>query len=113
MHSQTFRTGRIVTPNSSFTSRMTAASCPSPDSILPLGGAQYPGSGPSGPCITNDHRPPDLNSQTLNVLVNPAGPHQRANLCVSLNAANTWFSGAAISREVRNVVIDVSMQAGG
>ena len=66
---------------------------------------------PPEPCITNDHRPPDLNSQTLNVLVNPAGPHQRANLCGSLNAANTSSGDAGISREVRNVVFSLGLSS--
>ena len=39
--------------------------------------------------------------------------HQRANLCGSLNAANTWSGGAGMSREVRNVVIGVSRQQSG
>jgi len=39
--------------------------------------------------MTNDHRPPFVNSQTLNVLVNPAGPHHRARRSGRLKAAKT------------------------
>ena len=63
---------------------------------------------PSGPCMVKDHRPPFLNSQTLKVLVNPAGPHHRDKRSGSLIAAKTCSTVAGISRDVLNVVIGLS-----
>ena len=58
--------------------------------------------------MTNDQRPPCLNSQTLKVLVKPAGPHHRASLSEELSAAKTSSTGADTSREVLNVVTGIS-----
>src|SRR4051812_37311071 len=55
--------------------------------------------------MTKDQRPPVLNSQMLNVLVKPAGPHHRAKRFGSLNAAKTCSTVAGISREVLKVII--------
>src|SRR5688500_15949685 len=66
---------------------------------------------PSGPCIVNDQRPPDLNSQILKEFVNPAGPHHRASLSGSLNAAKTCSGVEAISREVWNGFISSARYA--
>jgi hypothetical protein len=51
-----------------------------------------------------DHRPPFLNSQTLKVLVKPAGPHHRAKRSESLMAAKTCSTVVGISPDVLNVV---------
>jgi len=51
-----------------------------------------------------DQRPPFLNSQTLKVLVKPAGPHHRDKRSGWLNAAKTCSTVAGISREVLNGV---------
>ncbi len=48
--------------------------------------------------MTNDQRPPFVNSQMSKVFVNPAGPHQRASISGSLNAAKTCSGDAPISR---------------
>jgi hypothetical protein len=55
--------------------------------------------------MIKDQRPPFLNSQTLKVLVKPAGPHHRDKRSGSLIAAKTYSTVAGISREVLNVVI--------
>jgi hypothetical protein len=55
-----------------------------------------------------DQRPPFLNSQTLKVVVKPAGPHHRAKRSGSLIAAKTCSTVAGISRDVLNVVIEFS-----
>jgi hypothetical protein len=56
--------------------------------------------------MTNDHFPPFLNSQTLKVLVKPAGPHHRAKRFGLLTAAKTCSGVAGISREVWKGVIE-------
>jgi hypothetical protein len=48
-------------------------------------------------------RPPTLKSQTLKVLVKPAGPHHLANRSGSAIAAKTRPTAAGISRDVRKV----------
>src|SRR4051794_38504485 len=53
--------------------------------------------------MVNDQRPPVLNSQVAKVLVNPAGPHQRAKRAGLLIAAKTCSTGAGTSREVSKV----------
>ena len=58
-----------------------------------------------------DQRPPFLNSQTLKVLVKPAGPHHRDKRSGWLNAAKTSSAVAGISREVLNVVISFFVSA--
>jgi hypothetical protein len=55
--------------------------------------------------MMRDHRPPFLNSQTLKVLVKPAGPHHRDKRSGSLIAAKTCPTVAGIARDVSNVVI--------
>jgi len=55
--------------------------------------------------MTKDQRPPFLNSQTLKVLVKPAGPYHRAKRSGSLIAAKTCSMVAKISRDVLNVDI--------
>ena len=55
--------------------------------------------------MMKDHRPPFLNSQTLKILVKPAGPHHRDKRSGWLNAAKTSSAVAGISRDVLNVVI--------
>ena len=42
---------------------------------------------PSGPCMTNFHRPCGLNSKTSKVLLKPSGPHQVASRSAWANAA--------------------------
>ena len=58
--------------------------------------------------MMNDQRPPFLNSQTLKVLVKPAGPHHRDKGSGWLNAAKTCSAVAGISREVLNEVTGFS-----
>ena len=52
-----------------------------------------------------DQCPPFLNSQTLNVLVKPAGPRHRAKRSGWLIAAKTCSMVTAISRDALNVVV--------
>ena len=58
--------------------------------------------------MTKDQRPPFLNSQTLKVLVKPAGPHQRDRRSGWLIAAKTCSGVAGISRDVLKVLIGFS-----
>jgi hypothetical protein len=58
--------------------------------------------------MTKDQRPPFLNSQTLKVLVNPAGPHHRARRSGWLKAAKTCSGVAGISRNALKVFISFS-----
>ena len=58
-----------------------------------------------------DQRPPFLNSQTLKVLVKPAGPHHRDKRSGWLKAAKTCSTVAGISRDVLKVVIGFSVEA--
>src|SRR5271168_3443340 len=55
--------------------------------------------------MMRDQRPPFLNSQTLKVLVKPAGPHHRTRRAGSRMAAKTSSTVAGISRDVLNVLI--------
>ena len=61
--------------------------------------------------MMKDQRPPSLNSQTLKVLVKPAGPHHRDKRSGSLIAAKTCYAVAGISRDVLNVVIGFFVSA--
>jgi hypothetical protein len=63
--------------------------------------------------MMKDQRPPFLNSQTLKVLVKPAGPHHRDKRSGWLNAAKTSSTVAGISRNVLNVVTGCSVSSQG